>query len=258
MKFHGPCPKVRPSSKFLNYTEDSNNTSSRYYVVHIVPFEDKESNLFQKIPNDYLLSYKDCDRIEITIDEIQFSLYPTVAMDIIWTVQAKVMQTQSSDEIPVLSHIYGDNSEFKCHKPLNESVIMWFVDKDYLILWSCHEFQIDRKIFHDAALIYGVNDTPRDNTMFQEMVVNFRSKAKKYFNDTMDDLVKWPKQLPTNKPAKCPMTGLFECPTPSIMRGKVGFLIGIVVFIIVILLVLGIFKDNWKEKFCRGNRINPL
>lgn len=117
--------------------------------------------------------------------------------------------------------------------------------------------QVDQKLFHDAALVYGIEEKsyPLNITLFEKMVRKFKYLAKLYLDDTLEDLVKWPKL--TSNPHKCPMTGLFECPTVK-KQSSSGYLIGIIVVIVVILIILGMFKEDVARKLCRCNRVHPL
>lgn len=247
----GHCPKVQPSTNF------SSSWEFAFIVVYIAPFTKTESNLYQKIPNDYLLMPKGCDRIVISMMDNYFHLGPN-GINKIWNVLANIIKIPNSDKIRLFSQIYNESNEILCVKPLNESVTVWFADEDYIILWSCHEVQIDNKTFHDAALIYGIDSyNGENNTIFNDMVGKFRTLANEFFKNTVDDLVKWPKQLPVNKPHKCPMKGKFKCP-PVRRPSSFGYLIGFVVFIVILLIILVVLKEDLAWKLCRSNKIYPL
>lgn len=257
IKLPGPCPTVQPSTDLTNNTGADN-----YYVVYIVPFEEKESNVFQEVPNDYLLVLKDCDRLAIFLSNTQFRLYPRNLKLNPITVHGIVTQTPNSNEILIVTQVNYDNrSSVPCPNPLNETVTVWAHANDFVIVWSCHEVWVGKEKMHDAALIYGLHDSilpdyPSDNATFDQIVTNFRARAKTYFNDTLEALVKWPKQMPDYKAQKCPMAELSRC--PKILKETSGYMIGIVVLSVVILIVLGILKDGVIKVIRNRNKIYPL
>lgn len=247
LKLPGPCPKVS-SSNLYDFFSSVNYGTLTFSVVYIAPFAVKDSYLFPPISPDYLLAHTNCDEIALII-AIYFDnciyLRPDGFRPDPLTVKATRIQTNKSDEIQLSSYLVSNDSEVTCQKRLNESVTVW-LDREYIVVWSCQDVQVDEEEFHDAALIYGFNDgslsDPYNNTMFAEIVRNFQYLTTKYLNDTLEDLVKWPKQLPIYQPHKCPMTGLIEC--PGIMKDTFGYLMGVAFLIVIILIVLGILKDG--------------
>lgn len=177
VKISGPCPTVAPSTHYPFNLQ----VNSHYYVVYIAPFTDTESNVFQKIPNDYLIMFNGCDKIITTFMGNSFYLGPS-------GVSANSTKIPNSDEIQLPSKLvpqyttYDYFSELTCAKPVNESVTVWLADKDFIILWSCHEMQVDQKLFHDAALVYGIEEKsyPLNITLFEKMVRKFKYLAKLY------------------------------------------------------------------------------
>lgn len=257
IKFPGPCPEVPPTQ----YSDNILNID--YCVVYIAPFAEKESNLFQQIPNDYLLIPSHCNTEKVIIKYWKDRLlYGSFSKPKTRAVSAKTTQDQTEEEILYSTNIvdiiysYDEEAEYIraiCNKSLTESVRVWFTGLWDIIIWSCHEVQVDNKIFHDSALIYGrtIGEDPQNTTMFEEMVGNFKNQAKIVFNNSLDDIVKWPRQMNEN----CEKVDLFMCPSIR-KQGSFGILIAII--IVPILIILGVSKVDVIKKFCRSNKIYPL
>lgn len=113
-------------------------------------------------------------------------------------------QDQSlDDEMQFSTHVsdFFESREYpvKCFKPLNESVRVWFQSDDHIIVWSCREENVqDILITYDAALIYGVpeREFPTNNSMFEKLVLKFKSLESDYFQGESQGLVKWPEKWP--------------------------------------------------------------
>lgn len=168
----------------------------------MAPFSDKDSYLFNAVPLEKLLDFS-C-RFILSIVPEHFTLAEPRSPSIFKQVLAVPIQNQSlNDEIQFstdASDFDFEMGEVECFNPINETVRVWYQNGDDILVWSCRELQIHNVIFHDAALIYAVSayQYPKNNLMFEEMMKKFQSLASDYFNDTLQDLVKWPEKWPIN------------------------------------------------------------
>lgn len=255
----GPCPKP------LSTQYPSHPVHVTYQVVFIAPFSSRASNLFRNISTDVLLlpslAYSDSDKIFLFFSKHRinygvYNLYDNNKPEAV-SVNAKPTKNLTTGETEFLTNIEDWKNKALCYKPLYEPARVWHEVKNYILIWSCSEVQMDKKVTHDAALIYGIeiSDFPQNHKMYQQMIGKFRSQAKSIFNETWEDLVKWPKQMPVHNSSTHPLKDFFKC--QIITQYTSGYLIGSVVLFVVILIILGIFKDAVKN-ICHRNKIHPM
>lgn len=235
-------------------------------------FADKESNLFRGMAVEKIqqLQQPPCMPIMISVNfsdkfikYSQAGVYHSASYLNKRGVMATYTQNETTNDIQFLTSLGQGlllQNKVDCYKPLNESARVWFKEYDFIMIWSCSEMQEDKQTFHDAALIYGVHisQNPTNTSMYMDIVRSFQSRAITYFNDTLEDLVKWPKEWPQHKRQKCPKMDLFECPTNIKEEESLRQLIEIVILLVFIIIIVGVLLNCMIRKYCRSNQTHPL
>lgn len=231
-------------------------------MVYIAPFANQQSNLFQRIPTADLLFPNHCNSKKMYIRFSTSAIsYGTFFETETRAVSAYTIENQTANDLWLSTYIEEftqsvdeetrsdkETTRDLCIEQLTESARVWYLTYEYIIIWSCTELQVKNTIHHDAALIYGIHiyDYPTNETMFDQMIVNFRFRAKSYFNDPLNDLVNFPDQMPE----KCTEFDLFKCPKKTV-PSALYIVIGVI--IVVIFIILG-----FSKRICCSNKIYPL
>lgn len=171
LKFPGPCPVVLPSDPFPSW-------GYSFDVVYIAPFSFQESHLFNNHIDDIQERVFCYGYILIIAEDHVEVIYGSPGR-----VQTTHLQNKKTTDIELSSLVTIDvhgKEVFQCHNPIYESVRIFYQFGEYVFVWSCREMRLNKTLFHDAALIYGVREYPTSNSEFKEMVLKFKSQARSF------------------------------------------------------------------------------